>query len=204
MNSLLATVNVFKVTKDANGNAVLGPAQSILVGPYSVPASAPQLGTTATLDTLDTRLRHAIAGVDPRLGVTAIWASHAVFGGAGSEERWYEIRTDLTPALAQFGAATTPGLYAWNGAISSDRANDGTTALYGSNMVMGFNTSSASTYPAIQMVSKRGTNAQSAFVVVRQSLGPNVDFSCSPTCRWGDYSDTRAFCSCACASDRER
>jgi len=38
------------------------------------------------------------------------------------------------------------------------------------------------------MVSKQGSTAQSGFVVVQQSLGANVDFSCGPTCRWGDYS----------------
>jgi hypothetical protein len=181
-------LSVFKVTKDASGNAVLGPAQSIPVAPYSVPASAPQLGSTATLDTLDTRLEHAVAGVDPRLGATAIWTAHTVFGGAGAEDRWYEISTSGTPSLAQSGAATSPDLFVWNGAISPDRANDGATSGYGSNMVMGFNASSTSAYPSIQMVSKRGTNAQSEFVLVRQSVGPNVDFSCSPTCRWGDYS----------------
>ncbi len=41
------------------------------------------------------------------------------------------------------------------------------------------------------MVSQRGTGAQSGFVLVRQSLGPNVDFSCGSSvpnvCRWGDY-----------------
>jgi hypothetical protein len=55
------------------------------------------------------------------------------------------------------------------------------------NMVMGFNTSSSSQYSAIQMVSKRSGSAQSAFVVVNQSTGSNID-SCGPTCRWGDYS----------------
>ena len=54
--------------------------------------------------------------------------------------------------------------------------------------MLGFNASSTTAYPSIQMVSKRGANAQSGFVLVQQSLGPNVDFSCSPTCRWGDYS----------------
>ena len=181
-------LSVFRITRDASGNPLLGPAQSIPVAPYSVPASAPQRGSTATLDTLDSRLEHAVAGVDPRLGATAIWTAHAVFGGAGSEERWYEIRTDGSPSLAQSGAATSPSLAIWNGAISPDRANDGTTSAFGSNMVLGFNASSTTAYPSIQMVSKRGANAQSGFVLVQQSLGPNVDFSCSPTCRWGDYS----------------
>jgi hypothetical protein len=58
-------------------------------------------------------------------------------------------------------------------------------------MVMGFSTSGASTFPAIQMISKRGAAGQSAFVNVKQSIGPNVDYSCGPTCRWGDYSGAK-------------
>src|SRR4029453_10440672 len=94
-------LSVFKVTKNGTGSPVLDPAVTISVNPYAVPASAQQPGTSATLDTLDTRFRHAVAGVDPRIGETAIWASHAVFGGAGSEERWDEISTAGRPSAAQ-------------------------------------------------------------------------------------------------------
>ncbi len=186
-----AYVSVFELTKGSNGDPVLGPATPIPVEPYSVPASAPQPGTSATLDTLDTRLRQAVAAYDPRLGATAIWTGHAVFGGAGSEERWYEISTDGGPSLAQSGRASSADLYVWNGAISPDRANDGTSGAYGSDMVLGFNTSSAADFSALQMLSKRGTDPQSDWVLVKQSGGPNVDTSCAPTCRWGDYSGAR-------------
>ena len=41
------------------------------------------------------------------------------------------------------------------------------------------------------MVSQRGTGAQSGAVLVKQSVGPYVDFSCGSAvpnvCRWGDY-----------------
>ena len=53
---------------------------------------------------------------------------------------------------------------------------------------MGFNTSSSTTYPAIQMVSKVGSDPPSGFVLVKQSPGFNADFSCQKACRWGDYS----------------
>jgi hypothetical protein len=165
---------------------------TIPIAPYSMPASAPQPGTSATLDTLDTRFRHAVAGADPLLGTTAVWTSHAVFGGAGSEERWYEISTGGTPSLAQAGSASSPTQYVWNGGIAPDRASDGTTGAYGSDMVLGFNTSSNSDFPAIQMVSKKGTSGQSPWVLVRQSPGSNEDDSCGPTCRWGDYSGASA------------
>ncbi len=182
-------LSVFRVTKQGDGTPALSAAMTIGVPAFSVPADGPQPGTSATLDTMDTRLKHAVAGIDPNLGanVTAIWTSHTVLGGAGAEERWYEINSSGTPSLAQSGKATSTSLYVFNGGISPDRANDGTSGAHGGNMVMGFNTSSSSQYSAIQMVSKRAGSAQSAFVVVNQSTGANIDFTCGPTCRWGDY-----------------
>ena len=185
-------ISVFRVTKNEAGQPVLDPAVSIPVESYTVPASALQSGTTASLDTLDTRFRQAVAGFDPLLGATAIWTSHAVFGGAGSEERWYEISTAGTPSLAQAGKVTSPMHYVWNAGISSNRANDGTTGAYGSHMVMGFSTSSSTEYSAIQMVSKNGADGQSPWVMIKQSPGYNQDNSCNQTCRWGDYGGAAA------------
>jgi hypothetical protein len=181
-------LSLFRITKGSTGAPILDPAITIPVASYSVPASAPQPGTAATLDTMDARLRHAVAGVDPLLGGLAIWTSHAVFGGAGSEERWYEISGGATPALVQSGSVTSANLYVFNGGISPDRASDGTTGSYGSNMVIGFNTASTTEFPALQMASKRGAAGQSPWVLVKQSPAANEDDSCTPTCRWGDYS----------------
>jgi hypothetical protein len=75
-----------------------------------------------------------------------------------------------------------------NGGVSNDRTISAAGKAHGGAMVMGFTTSSSTTFPAIQMVSKVGSNAQSAFVLVKQSTSFENDFSCSPTCRWGDYS----------------
>lgn len=192
-------LSVFRVTKSGSGGAVISAATPIAVASYSMPANAPELGATQLQDTMDTRLTHAVAGYDPRIGATAIWTAHTVFGGAGAEGRWYEIGTAGTPSpsLAQSGRVTDPSLslYVWNGAISPDRAADDATdssAVTGRNMVMGFNTSSAATDPTLQMVSQRGTGAQSGFVFVQSSPGPNIDFSCTGgstgnVCRWGDY-----------------
>jgi hypothetical protein len=167
---------------------------TVTVPPYQMPANAPQGGTTQLLDTMDTRLTHAVAGYDPRIDATAIWTAHTVFGGAGAEVRWFEISTAGAPQLSQTGTVTDPSRYVFNGAISSDRAADDVTApsaVTGRNMVMGFNTSSSATFAAIEMVSQRGTAAQSGVVVVKRSPGPNVDFSCGSSlpdvCRWGDY-----------------
>jgi hypothetical protein len=174
-------------TNDGAGHAVLGTPRSIPIATYDLPPNAPERGSQNLLDTLDARFERAVAAPDPsRGGVTAVWTAHAVAGGAGSEERWYEV-DPAAGTILQSGKATSPSLYVWNGAVSPDRAFDGTTGAFGSSMVMGFNTSSANEYPAIQMVTKRGSNAQSAFVMVKQSAGLDADYSCSP-CRWGDYS----------------
>ncbi len=170
----------------------LGAPFTVPVPAYSVPPDAPQCNTSKLLSTLDGRLEHAVLSVDPARGnLPTIWTSHAVFGGAGSEQRWYEIRGTIFGAtLLQSGVATSPSLYAWNGAISSDRRVGPDGSAFGASMVMGFNTSNATTCSAIQMVSKIGANPQSGFVLVKQSPGKNVDFFCAtrPSCRWGDYS----------------
>jgi hypothetical protein len=192
-------LTVFKVTKNARGDAQLSAPLRVTVPPYQMPANAPQNGTTQLLDTMDTRLTHAVAGYDPRINATAIWTAHTVFGGAGAEVRWFEISTAGAPELAQTGTVTDPDLYVFNGAISSDRAADDLTtpaAVTGSDMVMGFNTSSAATFAAIKMVSQRGTAPQSGVVLVKDSPGPNIDFSCGSSlpdvCRWGDYGGASA------------
>jgi hypothetical protein len=173
-----------------SGGVRIGRAHSVTIPSYSLPPSAPQMGTTATLDTLDGRLLHAVSAIDPANGnQLAIWSAHAVAGGAGSESRWYEINPlpVSNPTLHQSGEASHASLYTWNPGISPDRACTPTGCSFGGSMVMGFSTSGLSAFPAAQMVSKIGAGAQSAFVVVKQSPGFNQDFSCSP-CRWGDYS----------------
>jgi hypothetical protein len=167
---------------------ISGP-QAVGVNAYQIPANAPQKGSSALLDTLDGRLEHAVAAIDPSRGASgqiAVWTAHAVFGGPGSEERWYEI-DPATASTFQTGAAGSASLFVWNGAISPDRANNGTSAAFGDSMAMSVSTSSSTTYPAIQFVWKKGSNAQTGLNLLLQSPGPNVDFSCSP-CRWGDYS----------------
>jgi hypothetical protein len=93
-----------------------------------------------------------------------------------------------SPSLYRSGAATSPALYVWNGAISPDRVVNSAGTAFGQDMVMGFSTSSAQDFAAAQMVSKVGDQPQSRFVLVKQSPGPDIDFTCLQTCRWGDYS----------------
>jgi hypothetical protein len=181
---------VLKVTKAANGDARIGTPKRVRVPLYSFPPPAPQKGTPFTLDTLDARPTQAVAAKDPsKGGRTAVWTQHTVAGGAGTEVRWYELDPAARSVLRR-GAVSDPSLWVFNGAISPDRAVNGRRRAYGSSMVVGFSTSSPDTYPAIQMVSKRARQLQSPFILIRQSAGPNVDFSCNVDvpCRWGDYS----------------
>jgi hypothetical protein len=180
--------SVFRVAAngtDSNGIPVpsfSGPT-TVTVPTYRMPANAVQRGTNSLIDTLDGRFEAAVAAIDPTAGRgIAIWTAHAVLGGAGAEERWYEI--DPAGSLYQSGVATSSSLYVWNGAISPDRNGSGS---FGKSMAMSVSTSSSTTYPAIQVIWKKEAGAQSSLTSLVQATGPNVDFSCSP-CRWGDYS----------------
>jgi hypothetical protein len=177
-------LSIFTVTNSGTTPVLAGPT-TITVGAYQPPPDAPQQGTSNTLDTLDGRITHAVSGVDPRFGVTALWTAHAVLGGAGSQVRWYEVNP-AAGTLLQSGAATSASLYAFNAGISNDRTCTLTACAHGSSMVVGFTTSSSATHPAIQMVSKVGAGTQSGFVLVKQSTVSDTGFTCSP-CRWGDY-----------------
>ena len=61
---------------------------------------------------------------------------------------------------------------------------------FGANMVLDVNTTSSSTKSTLKLVSKIGTAAQSAPVLVATSSGPDIGFDCARgvgVCRWGDY-----------------
>jgi hypothetical protein len=164
--------------------------KDITVGSFESPPDAPQKGTTKLLDSLDGRMEHAVSGKDPGHGnKTAVWVAHNVLGGAGSEGRWYEINPlpINTPSLFQQGTVSDASLWVTNTAVSPDRACTTTICAHGDNMVAGFATTSSTTFPTTQMVSKIGAGSQSAFVVVHASTTFDNDFTCAPVCRWGDY-----------------
>jgi len=166
---------------------------SLTVPVYSVPpGNAPQKGTTNLLESLDARLTHAVAAQDPRIHKLVVWTGHVVASGPRTEFRWYEIDISkpAAPALAQSGVVKDASLWILNGAMSSDRTVSPQGSAHGDSVVIGFNTTSSTTYPAAQMVSKIGAGAQSAFVMVHASTTFDNDFTCSSlpyNCRWGDY-----------------
>jgi hypothetical protein len=184
-------LTVFKITRSATtGAAVISTGSNVAVPSYDVPANAPQSGATQVIDTSDARNTQAVSAVDPlHANGVGLWTQHTVAGGAGAQVRWYEINP-VTKTLFRSGKVTSATLFSFNAAISPDRKVSGTTKAFGGNMVMNFNTSSSSTFPAIKLVSKVGSTAQSAPVTIATSAGPGIDFTCpavADVCRWGDY-----------------
>jgi hypothetical protein len=194
-----SALTLFEVTQKDDGSAkVPGTGTKLSVSQYTAPANAPQLGSADLIDTADTRMTQAVAAVDPKhSNQLAIWTQHTVKGGAGAMVRWYEINP-AKAKLFQSGTVKSNGAFRFNGAISPDRIVNGATKANGSKMILNFNSSSPSAYPAIQMVSKSSSGDQSSVVTVKQSPGPLGGFDCEGTeegdaegdegtCRWGDY-----------------
>jgi hypothetical protein len=184
-------LTVFKVTKSATGTAVIpATGASVPVSAFKVPASAPQKGTSDVLDTLDSRNTQAVLATDPAHGgVTALWTQHAVFGGAGSQERWYEINP-ATHTLVQNGTISSASAFTFDGAISPDRRVNGTTSMFGGDIVIGVVQSSSATLPAVKVASKVGSGAVSPLTTIATSTAADTGFDCiqdAGVCRWGDY-----------------
>src|SRR5207244_10807940 len=89
--------------------------------------------------------------------------------------------------LCQSGKSTSGSLDQVNGWISPNRIVNGATKAFGSDMAMSYNASSSGAHPSIRAVSKIGAGAQSAAITVKTSPSSLQDFTCTPTCRWGDY-----------------
>lgn len=178
--------------------AVITATHSLTVPTYTSPnpAGAPQKGSSHTLDVLDGRLEHAVEGIDPgAANAPIIWTGHTVLSSGGRTEfRWYGIKPVpvATPTVFTSGVVNNPSLYVFNGAMAPDRTVATSGSAHGDSVVIGFTTSSSTTLAADQMVSKVGTGAQSAFVLVHQSTTADNDFTCTPKCRWGDYGGATA------------
>jgi len=183
-------LRLFKVTRSSTGDPTIeGTGSVVKVPEYRVPSNAPEKGSANQLDTSDARNTQAVAAVDPaHAGKLALWTQQAVRGGAGAEERWYEI-DPASDSVLQQGTVTSSSLFVFNGAISPNRQVNGATRAGGGAMIMNFNTSSRTMFPSITMVSKVGGGAQSAPVSVRTGTKPLGGFDCNSNhfCRWGDY-----------------
>jgi hypothetical protein len=157
----------------------------IPVTSFTIPAPAPQLGTTFTLDTLDARLTQAVG--DP---TTGMWTQHTVAGPGGrSMVSWYEIKVSSGVAtLFDSGNITSPTDFVFNGAISPRTDTLGAAIIY--------NRSSASIYPLIAAKIRFKTTVAGSMepgeLILKKSPTFDADLSCgspvaSDPCRWGDY-----------------
>ena len=185
-------LTLFKVTKSSTGAAIIPTTgTAVPVTAYKMPASAPQPGTSFMLDTLDARNTQAVLAVDPAHGgVLALWTQHTVFGGAGAQVRWYEINP-VTHGLIQHGTVSSSSLFTFDAAVSPDRRVNGTSSMFGGDMVIDAVQSSATVLPTIEVASKIGTGVISALTTVATSAAPDTGFDCVQSqtnlCRWGDY-----------------
>jgi hypothetical protein len=185
-------LTVFKVTKSSTGAATIpATGTAVPVSAFKVPASAPQPGSSFTLDTLDARNTQAVLAVDPAHGgVLALWTQHTVFGGAGAQVRWYEINP-AKHSLIQHGTVSSSSLFTFDAAVSPDRRVNGTTSKFGGSMVIDVVQSSATVLPTIDVASKIGKGTISALVTIAASAAPDTGFDCTMSgtslCRWGDY-----------------
>jgi hypothetical protein len=185
------SITVFNATKNAANQLLLAAPRTMSVPAFSVPAAAPQPGTTKKLDTLDTRMTNAVSAIDPsRSNQVAIWTQHTVAGGAGAQVRWYEINpTPPTPVPFQSGTQSSASLFLYNAAIAPDRRRNGATGMYGDGMLLHYSSSSSGQRIGIAAVSKVGTGSVTGETVLQTSPSVINDFSCmSNLCRWGDYS----------------
>lgn len=183
-----STISKQKVTKSSTGTPVFSTFTSYSVTPYTMPADAPQPGTTDLLNTSDSRLYQVVQSYDPRLSATVLWTSLTTFAGAGSGVEWFELKAG--GGVAQQGVLSDSSRYVFNGTNSSDRAyTNATTTAYGSNMGIDVTTSSSSQYPSMAVATKRGTSSLSPLVTVVAGTGA---ITCGGTCRWGDRSSAHA------------
>jgi hypothetical protein len=156
----------------------------LAVATYDMPTPAAQPGTAPTLDTLDGRLTQAVAHFDPDVGAEAIWTQHTVAGpSAGSVVDWYEL-LPATNMLRQAGQVAIAGDWVFNAAISP--------SIAGNDAAISYNRSGTSHAPLMASLGRRSVTALGMMdpgeSFLAFSIAPDVDLSCTPTCRWGDYS----------------
>ena len=150
---------------------------TVAVTSFSAPPTAPALGSTTNLDTVDQRLMMAVY----RNG--AVWTAHTISSGGRAACRWYQIQVS-PKAVLQSGTVSSSTLYYFFPSImvnSSGAVVMGFTGSNSSQYAGCYYTGRASTDTAGTMATpvqyKAGTAAQNNI----DSYGRN---------RWGDYSYT--------------
>ena len=165
------------------------PSNSTFTGPTIIAVAAftplcnggsecvPQLGTSATLDSLADRLMYRLAyrnfGDHESLVV-----NHSVAVNGGGGVRWYEIQAPAgTPVVAQQGTYAPDSNYRWMGSVAMDRIGD---------LAVGYSVSSGGMYPGIAFAGRVPSDpagALEAETAIFSGSGAQIG-----TNRWGDYS----------------
>ena len=171
----------------SSGSPALIADGAVTVPTFDIPASAPQPGSSFTIDTLDARLTQAVAVNDPGAGgAKGIWTQHTVNGPGGrSVVRWYEVTAGAPPVLRQQGQLDSPTDFVFNGAISPAKGGDSAAIFY--------NRSGSSQLPILGAQSRGPSTPLGSMdtgeLLLGSSSAADVDYSCSAStpCRWGDY-----------------
>jgi hypothetical protein len=146
----------------------------------------PQQGTTVKLDTVGDRLKVPVV-YQNRAGVESLWATHESllnYPNGPVAVRWYQFNVTggvfpAVPTQQQDWTNGNDGLWRWNSSIAVDPNG---------NTVIGYSTSSASTFPGIRYAGRLVADPPNNL-----SQGEAVMFpgAASQTgSRWGDYSMT--------------
>ncbi len=187
-------IDLYKVTETSTATvSVQSTATTLTVPFYDDPSgnTISQKGTSDFLDPLDGRFTHAVSAIDPNHGAAmAVWTAHTIPNGSTrTQVRWYEINV-ASHSLFQSATISSSTEWVFNGAISPDRTASAAGSAHGGNMVLGYNTSSATEFVTVRMVSKVGSGPVSAPVTLFTSPGNDQGRDCvilGGACRWGDY-----------------
>jgi hypothetical protein len=175
-------LEVFKFHTDwvTPGNSTFTGPDLITVATYSQPGSAPQLGTTQTLDMLSDRMMNRLQyrNFGAHQSMVACLSVNAGSGRAGM--RWWELRdTGSGWNLYQEGTyAPADNIYRWMGSIAMD-ANG--------NIALGYSASSTTIHPQIRYTGRLAGDPLGVMTVTEGTIYAGNGSQTSGLSRWGDY-----------------
>ena len=143
-----------------------------------------QLGSPYQLDVIGDRLMFRL--VYRNFGDhESLLVNHSVIADARVGVRWYEVRDlSTTPTIHQQSTfAPLDSLHRWMGSAAMDRAG---------NIVIGYSTSSAASFPSIAYAGRLASDplndlTQGEATMFAGQGSENVAFYLPPVGRWGDY-----------------
>src|SRR5262249_41287405 len=173
-------------THQPNAEITVNTFRNAAIAPNFNTDIVPQQGTTVKLDTVGDRLKVPVV-YQNRAGVESLWATHENllnWPNGPIAVRWYQFNVTggVFPATAtqqQDWSNSNDGLWRWMSSIAVDPNG---------NTVIGYSTSSASTFPDIRYAGRRVTDPPNN---LSQGEGTMFSGTASQTgSRWGDYTMT--------------